>query len=331
MILVTGATGHLGNVILRELVKRNVAVRAFVLTGDDISHIKDLPIEIVYGNILDIVTLDEAMNNVTGVIHTAALVSIGNTFKTKDIFNVNVYGLSNVLESAKRHEVKQFVHVSSIHAFNEIKGEVLITEKTSTDPNKHRIPYAKSKALALAEISKYRDLGLNINVLFPTGIIGPSDYMKKNNALLPIRLFLKTESKRHFYFNAGYDFVDVRDVAVIASKLLLEHRGNHDFILSGEYISLKEIYEVIAKYKHKAIKLVKVPNFFLVIGIHIYFFFCKLFRKKAPITPQAFKILTSKQRISSKKLRTSLKFTPRSVSASLIDSVKFIEINDKKR
>lgn len=325
MVLVTGATGHLGNTILKELVKRGIKARAFVLPNDEITHIKELPAEIFYGNILDMATIDIAMKGCSYVIHTAALVSIGNTFAAKDILNVNVVGVKNILESARNHNIKKVVHVSSIHAFNTIKGEKLITELTLKDPKKHNIVYARSKALALEVIADARSEGQIIDVLFPTGIIGPFDYKKANNALYPIRQFLRTRSNRIFYFKAGYDFVDVRDVAKIAVDMIDIKTINNEFIISGEYITLKDIYNNIAVYKHKSVKLVKVPRFFLVIGIHVYFFFVKLFRKKAPITPQAFEILTSKQRISSDKIKKTSDFKPMSIKQSLKDSVDFIE------
>jgi len=53
MYLVTGATGHIGNVLIKKLVSQNNQVRAFVLNGEDISYINDLSVEIFYRNILD--------------------------------------------------------------------------------------------------------------------------------------------------------------------------------------------------------------------------------------------------------------------------------------
>ena len=53
MILVTGATGHIGNVLVRELLQKGEQVRAFVLPGEDTSPINGLPVEKVEGNVLD--------------------------------------------------------------------------------------------------------------------------------------------------------------------------------------------------------------------------------------------------------------------------------------
>ncbi len=53
MILVTGATGHIGNVLVRQLIERGECVRALVLPGEDITHLQGLDLEIVAGDVLD--------------------------------------------------------------------------------------------------------------------------------------------------------------------------------------------------------------------------------------------------------------------------------------
>ena len=76
MILVTGAAGHIGNVLVRELVNDSNEVRAMVLPGEDTTSLKGLPVEIVEGNVLDPLSLDRAMQGVDLVFHLAGIISI---------------------------------------------------------------------------------------------------------------------------------------------------------------------------------------------------------------------------------------------------------------
>ena len=76
MILVTGATGHIGNVLVRELVARGEEVRALVLPVESCDSLSGLPIEMVVGNVLDPGTLDRWMRGVKLVYHLAGIVSI---------------------------------------------------------------------------------------------------------------------------------------------------------------------------------------------------------------------------------------------------------------
>ncbi|HOO43849.1 MAG TPA: NAD-dependent epimerase/dehydratase family protein, partial [Bacillota bacterium] len=86
--LVTGATGHIGNVLVKELFHEGYQVTSLVLPNDDISMIEPYT-NILYGNILDI---DFLINNVVDfdiVFHLAGIVEIG-TGKKKKIYKVNV-------------------------------------------------------------------------------------------------------------------------------------------------------------------------------------------------------------------------------------------------
>ncbi|MEW5818025.1 MAG: TetR family transcriptional regulator [Spirochaetota bacterium] len=69
MILVTGATGHIGNVVVRELLQTGAQVRALVLPGEDCTAIDDLPVEIMMGDILKPSTLSEIFLRVSKVFH----------------------------------------------------------------------------------------------------------------------------------------------------------------------------------------------------------------------------------------------------------------------
>ena len=61
MNLVTGATGHIGNVLVKELVKQGESVRVLLLPGEDLEPLRGLDIEIYYGNVLDVPSLEKAL------------------------------------------------------------------------------------------------------------------------------------------------------------------------------------------------------------------------------------------------------------------------------
>ena len=79
MILITGAAGHIGNVITRKLVEQGHHVRALVLPGEDISSLADSKPEIVEGNILDYPSLLKACR-ASDVYHLASLVHRAGQF-----------------------------------------------------------------------------------------------------------------------------------------------------------------------------------------------------------------------------------------------------------
>ena len=151
MILVTGATGHIGNVLIRELLASGESVRAMVLPKDDLTPIKDLDIEVAIGDVLNKESLCRAMRGVDTIFHLAGMISIlpGDAAQLQ---KVNVDGTRNMLEMAKEMHVRRFVYTSSIHALSRIPHGTTVDESISFDPTGCMGDYDKSKALASLEV-----------------------------------------------------------------------------------------------------------------------------------------------------------------------------------
>ena len=99
MNLVTGATGHIGNVLVKELTQRGESVRVLILPGEDLTPINDVNVEIVYGDILDPECLVEAFKDIDTVFHLAGLISIVEG-EDLTVRAVNVEGTRNMIHAA---------------------------------------------------------------------------------------------------------------------------------------------------------------------------------------------------------------------------------------
>src|SRR4030042_1722413 len=98
MIVVTGATGHIGNVLVRELASRKESIRTIILPGEDVSPLDGLTVEILVGDIRDKEFLLRAFKGADTVYHLAGFISIvpGNK---ELLHNINVEGTRNVVEA----------------------------------------------------------------------------------------------------------------------------------------------------------------------------------------------------------------------------------------
>lgn len=76
MILVTGGTGHIGNVLVRRLTSQGMRVRVMILPGDDLRPIKGLNVETVEGDVTDFDSILPAFKGITRVFHLAGIISI---------------------------------------------------------------------------------------------------------------------------------------------------------------------------------------------------------------------------------------------------------------
>src|SRR5512136_2416534 len=127
MILVTGATGHIGNVLVRKLLDRGERVRALIWRGEDTTPLQGLPVEQVEGDVLDPASLDIAMRGIRTVYHLAGIISI-MPGRDPIVWRVNVEGTRNVLAAARKAHVRRLVYTSSIHAIKRAPHGVTMDE-----------------------------------------------------------------------------------------------------------------------------------------------------------------------------------------------------------
>jgi dihydroflavonol-4-reductase len=117
--LVTGAAGHLGNTITRQLIRQGKRVRALVLPGDKAADRLPAEVEKFYGNLLEPESLkkflDTGSDQIAAVIHCAGIVTTSSKF-LPIIRNVNVTGTKNIVDLCKSFRIRKLVYISSVHA-----------------------------------------------------------------------------------------------------------------------------------------------------------------------------------------------------------------------
>jgi len=180
--IVTGANGHVGNTVVRLLLEKQQRVIAMVLPGDTSQALQGLDVEIVKGDLVnpeDIEHLFSFVKNIDSsqviVIHTAGIVSID--FKEKELIDkVNFGGTRNIVDACVNHQIGKLIYTSSVHALPERSGNQPIREAIAFDPKLVEGLYAKSKASASQYVINAIQQGLNANIVFPSGILGPGDF-----------------------------------------------------------------------------------------------------------------------------------------------------------
>lgn len=234
MNLVTGATGHVGNVLVRRLLARGDRVRALVLPNETLNPIEDLDVEQVQGDVLNPDSLTTAMADVDVVYHVAGIVTILPGAEAL-MRRVNVEGPRNVAEAALKAGVRRMVHVSSIHALKRGDHQTTIDEARPLALKNAAGVYDQSKAQGTRAVLDAVKQGLDAVVAYPTGVLGPYDY--RHSAMGKAVLNFARE-QLHMLVRGAFDFVDVRDVA--DGLILAGERGRRGegYILSGTHLSI---------------------------------------------------------------------------------------------
>ena len=320
MILVTGATGHIGNVLVKRLISEGERVRVFIPKNENISPISDLDVEILRGDIRNLSDVNKSVSKIDTVFHLAGIISITHG-KEKMMYDINVGGTQNIVKACLKNRVKRLIYTSSIHAFPDLPKNKIIDENVKIDPNKAIGEYGKSKALATIEVIKGIKKGLDAVIVCPTGIIGPYDYKKSEIG----ELILEYSKKRiGAYIKGAYDFVDVRDV--VDGHILAWKKGKTGevYILSGEKISIRELFSTLEKYTNVQAPKIHIPATIAKFLAQLATIYYKITKKKAIFTPYAIEVLLSNSNISSKKARKDLGFRPRDIKESLKDAIKWM-------
>ncbi|MFA5400302.1 MAG: SDR family oxidoreductase [Dehalococcoidia bacterium] len=316
-IVVTGATGHIGNVLVRELLAQGHSVRALVPPFENDLPIRGLDVEIVAADVCDAASLSTAFEGADAVYHLAGIIAI-TPGREALLQKVNVQGTRNVVDACLESGVGRLVYTSSIHAIQEPPQGIVINETFPVDPDNVLGPYARSKAMATLEVKKGMAHGLNAVIVHPTGVIGPFDFRISEMGQLMLD-FIRGKLKA--YLDGAYDFADVRDVAHGMTLACSKGRRGESYILSGERVSIKRIMELLEEISGVKAPKFKVPAWLAHSVGKLAPIYYRIARSKPLFTDYSVDVLRSNSVVTSEKARMELGYKPRSAHESIFDSV----------
>ena len=323
MNLVTGATGHIGNVLIRQLLQKNKPVRALVMPYENQRAIKGLPVEIFEGDVLDAQSIFRAMEGIEVVYHLAGIISI-MPGRNDHLRSVNIMGTRNIILACQHSNVKRFIYTSSIHALRRIPKGKTIDENTPFDIQHALSEYDQSKAQASLDVMKTIQEGLDAVIVCPTGVIGPYDYGCSDMGRLILDCLKK---KPQFYVDGAYDFVDVRDVANGLIQASEKGRTGETYILSGEKLSIPNLVRTL-----QDLSGFNTPRFMIPMSlariISLFTPWLYQFAKLKPrFTPYSLETLQSNSDISHAKAETVLNYHPRPLINTIRDTMAWFREN----
>ena len=248
MVLVTGGTGFLGAYIIRELVEKGYRVRAIRRNNTSPFFIPSQIIEKIEwfsADLLDVVSLDEAMEGVDTVIHAAAKVSYDPGDKA-EVYQINIDGTANMVNMALEKNIRRFVYISSVAALGRTPGGEHVNEEKPWEVKHAKSHYAISKYRAEMEVWRAVGEGLEAVIVNPGTIIGYGDWNTSSCAIF------KSVYEEFPYYTQGINgFVTVEDVAKVTVSLMETAISGERFIVNADNWSFQQIFNAIADGFHK--------------------------------------------------------------------------------
>lgn len=257
-VLVTGANGFVGSHIVELLVKSNYSVRCLVRETSDLRWIKDLPVELFYGDINDNMSLKKAVESIDVVCHCAGVL------RARDVrryYFVNQIGTRNLVLAANGSGVKKIVYISSLAAHG--PSTISNVRKLSDIPTPVS-DYGRSKLEGENEIK--RNSKIPWTIIVPSAVYGPRDKdMFSFFKIVHSGFSIRTKKKR--VINLTY----VEDIAVVVSKCLGSDVGDGKsyYVADPEVYTWEDICGILSDVMDKKTLSLTPPDFLFYLAAFI--------------------------------------------------------------
>jgi dihydroflavonol-4-reductase len=264
-------------------------------------------IEWVEADLMDIFSLEEAMEKIEEVYHCAALVSFlpGDH---KKLLRINTGGTANVVNASLEKNIRKLCHVSSIAAFGRPESQAdLINEELVWKTSRNNSNYAVSKYGAEREVWRGTAEGLDAVVVNPSIILGVAGASQGSS-----RIFNTIWEGLKFYPPGKNGFVDVRDVVRAMILLMNSDIRNERFILNAENLEYKRLFELISAAMGKPAPSVKVNSMLSGLAWRIEKLRSMVTGIKPLITRETARTAVQQNEYSNAKIKKALgfEFTP---------------------
>lgn len=283
--LVIGANGHMGNNLVRELIKEGEKVRGSVRNLKNSIPFKGLECEIVKADILEKESLKAAMIDVKTVYFTAAVYKSWARDIQKEIIDVNIRGTKNTVEAAAEAGVERFIFVSSTFAANHEKDPIDGEGWNNNYSDPYRMSKTESEKLAWRLAGNY---GLSMVSVLPSAMVGPHCYghLTPSMGLLERILSNQLPIDPDFYFN----YVDIENIVKYTRLAALKGEPGKRYILSQEKsISSTQVFSIAQNLFSDVEIPKKVPYFMMLLSANLMSLKSKLTKQPPMMLPSQVK------------------------------------------
>jgi dihydroflavonol-4-reductase len=237
-VLVAGASGFIGSHIVRLLVQRGRKVRVLLRKSSSVAALAGLPVEIVYGDVLDPASLRTAMSGCATVFYSVVDPRFWLTDQTP-IFRNNVEGLDNAMAAALDCGIQRFIFTSTMGTLG-LNADGPVTEDVPFNWLDRAPPYIRARLEAENRfLACCRDRGLPGVALCVANTYGPDDYQPTphNGAL-----WQTASGKMKVTVDVSQPTVDIRDVAEAALLAETHGRLGERYIIANTFVRNRDFF-----------------------------------------------------------------------------------------
>ena len=317
---VTGGTGFIGSWVVRALVNKGESVSVLARQESDLKNLRGLPVNIVYGDVVDSDCLRKHMRGIKHVVHLAADYRLWAR-NAEAMRAINVDGAKNVLTIAAEMRVNKIVHTSTVATIGLKSSSEPATEQDIVCESELIGSYKKTKFDAERIAFDLAEKGAPITIVNPSTPVGSLDLKPT-----PTGKMIRDASRGLMpaFVDTGLNIVDVRDVADGILLALEKGQRGERYILGGENISLRRLLEKIALLANRKPATIALPRAPLYPIAFVLETAARMFDCNEPaVTIDKLRMSKKKMYFSSKKAEQELGYRHRPIDDALFEAVKY--------
>ena len=333
MNFVTGATGLIGSHLVLRLAEEGMPVSALFRNENGKSEVFNLfqfygkenlfsQVQWVKGDVDDADDMFDLTEGMHTVFHCAAIVSYHRKEATR-MLEVNINGTKNVVNACIENEVKHLIHVSSISALGDSKGEV-IDEETPRDFNDYHSNYSKGKYLSEQEVWRGIQEGLDATIVNPGVIFGPNNCTRSSGTMIA-----RIEKGLPALPAGGSGIVSVLDVVEVMIRAAKQAPTNERYILCAENIRMSELFTKIADALHVKIGKTIAKKWQIKLVFYMEALVEIFTGKRATITREIIRNYDEVKQFDGSKATRAFGFEYRNTFSSIEDTIRYYKVLSK--
>jgi len=300
-ILITGATGFIGNNLIPELLNKNYLVSIIARNPDKLGVNFIDKVDILKGDLVQKETIPLPAQTDT-IIHSAGILG-GWGIPEEKFWRINLQGTQNLLETAIKNKIRRFIYISSAGVFGPLNNGIIADENFPYQPSNI---YERSKAEA-SKLVKMASKQINTNIVYPEFVYGPGD-------LHVLGLFRLINKGFFPLFDGGESLLHPTYIGDLINGiiLVLEKASNGErFLITGEKpVSVKELVTTIAQVLERKLLLFNCPCALADFLVRSSELIANIFHISPPITLAQVKFFTENRSFTCDKAKNELGYVP---------------------
>lgn len=322
-VLVTGASGFVGTWMTKKLLDRGHNVRVITRSGRVDFAYDSSKIEVMRGDVTNLESLQRATLDIDTVFHLAGVVGYSRAAR-EEMYKTNVLGTENVISAVEKAKCRRLVHMSSVVAVgaNFTDGPPL-NENSEFNIHHLDLGYFETKhegeKLVREAVKQNR---IDAVILNPSTIYGPGD-AKKGSRSTQVKV---ARGKFPFYTSGGVNIIHIEDAVNAIYRAWEVGRTGERYILAGENIRIKELFQLIADAAQVSAPKIYLPNA-VVLSLGRIGDFLEKIGRKGPINTENAWASILYHWFDSSKAQKELGLNTRPAKEAIGESVQWMKDN----